>query len=280
MKRTRIVRLGNDIHHVVQDELPSQVPDRVLSRVDILTARDLQQVLIEPFDDRCVKGSSVDVRLGDTYYVEQETRSVVVWDEQTDVLSTHLPELEHGWMDARRFPAKPILNPFDEKSVKAMWGEPKKAEPLLFNLPGIPAGTPVIVVPPGANLRCHTHEFIGSMHPELTFMVKARSSTGRNCVRICACAGWGDQGYANRITLEVVNDSQYRSVILKPGMRIGQIVFIPTTPLSQGEMYFKGGKYQKDSPAGKSFDALLSAWQPDEMLPKMYLDWDLTEAVL
>lgn len=261
------------------------VPDRVLSRPAILEARKRGQVLIEPFDDRCVKRGSVDVRLGDWYYAEQCAPTGLSddyvsqrdwWQHERVPTSKPYKRLEDG-RTVNMVLTKSILNPYDERSVRAMWGKPQQAKPLGFPLPGIPDGTPVIVIPPGGVFLGHTHEFIGSLSGEITFMVKARSSIGRNRVRIAACAGWGDQGYANRIALELANESQYRHVVLVPGRRVGQIVFIPTTPLPAEEMYFTDGKYQSGSRAGKGFEELLAGWSPEEMLPKMHLDYEVAD---
>lgn len=258
------------------------VPDRVFSRPAILKAREYGQILIEPFVDRCVKGSSVDVCLGDWYYAESNPNFLqsIRFASEVEASATLVGlRRRHGIFpeSIKQYVTAPMLNPFDHKSVAAMWGQPRRAQPLEYSLPGIPDGTPVIVIPPGGAFLGHTHEFIGSLHEEVTFMVKARSSVGRNRIRICACAGWGDQGYASRITLELCNDSQYRHVILVPGRRIGQVVFIPTTPLPTEELYFKSGKYQAQSPIGKSFDELLKDWSPEAMLPKQHLDFEVLD---
>lgn len=258
------------------------VPDRVLSRPAIIEALKDSQILLTPMDERCIKGSSVDVRLGDWYYAEQDTKHRFSLRWETELkgscslvgLKVHEPIVKFTGVDMpKQYESVPMLNPYDPASVKSMWGEPKQAQPLDYDLPGIPKGTPVIVMPPKSVFLAHTHEFIGSLHPEITFMVKARSSIGRNRVRICACAGWGDQGYASRITLELANDSEYRHVVLVPGRRIGQVVFIPTTPLPVEEMY--KGKYQPKDSFGKSFAELLADWKPENMLPRMHEDWEL-----
>jgi dCTP deaminase len=225
-----------------------RVPDRILSRKALLEARDDGRILIEPFDQRYVKGCSVDVRLGDFYFEEQPAHE------------------------------GQILNPWDPDSVREMWGWARQAKPWTrVPFKNIRKDAPVIVMPPKSIMLGHTMEFIGSLDPEITFMVKARSSTGRVRIRICSCAGWGDQGYANRITLELANDTN-RSVVLVPGRRIGQIVFLPTTALDESELYYKSGKYQKGSPAGKSYEELCAAWDPEEMLPKQHLDFEVLES--
>lgn len=51
----------------------------------------------------------------------------------------------------------------------------------------------IIWVAPGETILGHTEEFIGGRH-NVTTMMKARSSMGRNFIEVCKCAGWGDVG--------------------------------------------------------------------------------------
>jgi dCTP deaminase len=267
---------------------------RVLSRPAILDAISRGEILCEPFDDRCVKGCSIDVRLGEWYYQE---RCPAFADPNSSLYGMTFQRDDRAAWQSHALPVSnterpniscvPLLNPYDKASVEHMWGKPWKAQPLGYDLPGIKSTTPVIIMPPKSVFLGHTMEFIGSLSPSLTFMVKARSSTGRNRIRICACAGWGDQGYANRITLELANDSEAHHVILVPGRRIGQIVFIPTTPLPEEQLYFNNGKYstqqmsrdaaQVISTQRLTYEEMEANWKPEEMLPRNYLDWELSE---
>ncbi len=219
----------------------------VLAKPAILAAYQRGDIFISPFNERQVKNSSYDVRLGEWYYEEQPGAA---WNHSN------------------------LLNPYDKDSVAAMWGEPKKAQPLDRDLPGIPKGTPVIQVPRGGFLLCHTEEFIGTTDLVHTTMIKARSTTGRSGIQVCACAGWGDISWAQRWTLEVVNNTK-RDVLLVSGRRIGQIVFIPTTGIEPQDAYHQGGKYQSSDVKGKTHEQLLAEWKPEMMLPKAYLDYEV-----
>jgi len=220
----------------------------VLSRPAIRDAIEAKEVLISPFDERQLGNCSYDVRLGEWYYLEQ-----------------------------RGIPGASIINPYDPDSVKAMWGEPLKAHVNEEHpLPGIPVGTPFIRLAPGACALCHTEEFIGGIDSTITTMMHGRSSIGRNFIQI-ECAGWGDIGFAQRWTMEVKNLSQHRHAILVPGRRVGQIIFFRTTgdasPYHQGGF---GGKYQSSDLRGKTHEQLLEEWSPNMMLPRAYLDWELS----
>lgn len=110
----------------------------------------------------------------------------------------------------------------------------------------------------------HTEEFIGtSPDSSITTMIKSRSSIGRNGISICRCAGWGDVGYFNRYTLEIVNHMD-RPVKLKVGARVGQVVFIW---VSETYKPYKG-KYQETS----DLTTLIDKWNPEQMLPKLWKD--------
>ena len=99
--------------------------------------------------------------------------------------------------------------------------------------------------------------FIGGTK-DITTMIKTRSSVGRCGISICLCAGSGDVGYVNRWTLEITNHSSY-TIPLRPGMRIGQMLFFKTLtpPISE-----YSGKYNITE----------QGWKPEDMLPKLHMD--------
>jgi len=99
---------------------------------------------------------------------------------------------------------------------------------------------------------------------------------GRNFIEVCKCAGWGDVGYVNRWTMEITNNSRSYSIPLVVGRRIAQIVFFDsdgTLQLHSGEAasYEKTGKYQTSD----DLQVLMSAWRPENMLPRMYEDREI-----
>jgi dCTP deaminase len=57
-------------------------------------------------------------------------------------------------------------------------------------------------------------------------------------------AGWCDPGWHGSVlTLELKNDTQYHTIFLKPGMRIGQVVFFRHNAVKEEHSYRNKGKY-------------------------------------
>jgi len=213
----------------------------VLSDKAILREMKNQHIVIEPFNPKYLSTSSYDVTLGPHYYREQQP--------------THL---------------FPIYSPYSEKEVNRIWGQPFKAKTMNNPPEGIHSDDLVILISPGETILAHTNEFIGRLH-DITTMMKARSSFGRNFIEICKCAGWGDIGYVNRWTMEITNNSQYYTIPLVVGRRIAQIVFFKTegilNPL-QSYPKFALSKYQTTT----DLAILQERWSPSDMLPRLYLD--------
>lgn len=74
--------------------------------------------------------------------------------------------------------------------------------------------------------RClaSTKEKIGSNCLDITTKIFSKSSWARWGLEVASCAGYGDPGYANHWTLEIVNKNPF-PVVLREGMIIGQISF-------------------------------------------------------
>ncbi len=222
----------------------------VYSDTQIKEARERGHIVIHPYVEDNVRGSSVDVTLGEWFYATE------------------------------RLENRDIYNPFSRSDVKRYFGEPLRAIAheewaekfgrKLFR--GIPAEQPIIVLRPGERILAHTHEFIGIHAPGTTEM-KSRSSWGRNGVAACFDAGWGDPGYINRWTMEIYNLNQYESVPLPVGERIAQIIFHHTGTVENyyGKEGAQGGttsKYQ----GGTDLQSLIQSWSPQQMLPRAYKD--------
>ena len=226
---------------------------------------ELGHVVCEPRPTK-VNGSSIDVRLGENFYLAGDARNMSA-----------------------------IFNPFDQDDVDRYFGEPLKARPFQFviekvfkeikaneslteeqkkkqlelfegheNLENIDDEHPLILLRPRERILAHTHEFIGIRPPGTTSM-QSRSTTGRIGIASCFCAGWGDPGYINRWTMEVNNLNENEYVPLPIYYRIAQIVFSATGPV--GTEYAKAtGKYQTFT--SDRFEELEANWHPSGMLPK------------
>lgn len=115
-----------------------------------------------------------------------------------------------------------------------------------------------IPIRPGDTILAHTIETIGARNG-FTSAMSSRSSTGRSCLAVCKCAGVGDVGYISRWTMEITNLSHAINKIAV-GQRVAQIQFYQV-----GETLKEySGKY-----------GARDHWTPQDMVPKIYRDWDL-----
>jgi dCTP deaminase len=215
----------------------------VYSDREIKTAIKSGHIVISPYVEENVRGSSVDVTLGEWYYLTERSNN------------------------------REVYNPFDEAEVQRYFGAPLQAIKhsewceqnghTPFN--GVSPDQHIIVLPPGQRILAHTNEFIG-INPPGTTEMRARSSWGRNGVAACFDAGWGDPGYINRWTMEIFNLNAQESVLLPVGERIAQIIFHHTGEVERH--YGKSGKYQSDVGSKE----LAAQWRPEQMLPRAFED--------
>lgn len=211
----------------------------ILSDKAILQNMEQGHIVIKPFKRENLSTSSYDVVLGKYYYREQN--------------SGH----------------SRIYNPYDEAEVERIWGPVQTADLAGDKFNGISPDDLVIYIAPGETILCHTEEFIGGRY-DITTMMKARSSMGRNFIEVCKCAGWGDIGYINRWTMEITNNSQYYTIPLVVGRRIAQIVFFKTAGILDKTKSYpeQNSKYQ----CSTNFSQLQESWTPDAMLPRLFKD--------
>jgi len=86
-------------------------------------------------------------------------------------------------------------------------------------------GQQYIIMPPGCAWLGSTHERVHVPHDMVMTMVGC-STLGRNFLQVHMTAGHIDAGFSGRITLELLNAGS-RPLILRPLMRIGQLLFMP-----------------------------------------------------
>ena len=120
------------------------------------------------------------------------------------------------------------------------------------------AGESILLLP-RETILSHTEEVIGGRNNIATKM-NARSSLGRCGISVCKCAGFGDVGYVNKWTMEITNHLNI-AVLLKVGMRIAQISFFKVGKV----LNQYSGKYQN------------KRWKPEDMLPRLWEDWEVSE---
>lgn len=236
----------------------------LLSRPAILRLIREGKILVDPFQHSNVGTNSYDVTLGKYYWRET--------DPYKGNRNRELPVLPDGNV---------LYNPYDKDHVEKLW-KLEEALPVGTQYGSGGQGTlfeedwpyknifpedKVIWIGPGEAILAHTVEYIGGCSNDITTMMKARSSIGRNFLETARCAGMGDIGYCNRWTMEITNNSRYHTIPLVVGRRVAQIVFFQTEEISSSD-YTKVGKYQ----TVKGIEAMKRAWNPESMLPKMYLD--------
>ena len=209
-------------------------------------------IVIEPFLERNLKTTSYDVTLGEWFWRERPPGARAA-----------------------------VHNLYDADSTKAVWSGPHQAEPverteerLGSKFQNVHRGAKIILLGPGETILAHTQEFVGGREICVAKMY-ARSSLGRNFVEVCKDAGWGDVGYFNRWTMEATNNSRYFSIPLVVGRRIAQMVFYEVAPLAKKAIDYvgEGGKYQ----LSQEIEEVKKSWNPQMMLPKMHLDWEVRE---
>ena len=221
----------------------------LLSRDAILRHFKEGNIIITPFDDRKLKTVSYDVSLGNWF-----------------------------WREVHPEGRASVHNIYDEASTKRVWQGPFQAEEakdvserLGLELKNIKPEDKIVILRPGETVLAHTEEFIGGKNKVVAKMY-ARSSMGRNFVEVCKDAGWGDVGYFNRWTMEVTNNSQYFTIPLVVGRRVGQMVFYEVEPLKNAPDYVgEGGKYQ----LSQEIEEVKKSWKPEMMIPRMHLDWEV-----
>jgi dCTP deaminase len=247
----------------------------IYSDRELKVALELGHVVCEPRPEK-VNGSSIDVRLGENFYLAGDARNISA-----------------------------IFNPFDKEDVDRYFGEPLTAQPFKYviekvfkeiksnemlsetekkrrlesfetheSIQNIDDEHPLILLRPRERILGHTEEFIGIQAPGTTSM-QSRSTTGRIGVASCFCAGWGDPGYINRWTMEINNLNEHEYVPLPIHMRIAQIVFSATGPVAT-EYAKATGKYQTGT--SDNIQSIMDSWQPEAMKPQSHKDVPELEA--
>lgn len=218
-----------------------------LSDKEILAARECGDIIIDPFDERCLGSDSYDVRLGCYHYRECEIEGDYNLFSAGDAHSV--------WSEGIPVTA---AQAFQKRRV---WPAGWKQDDLLIRLR------------PGETILAHTQEFIGARHTYTTKMF-ARSSAGRSMIGVCKCAGKGDVGYFNRWTMEITSFSRFHTIHLKVGMRIAQIEFLHVG--ETGQHYGATADKQKYQ-ISSDLDIVKASWRPEMMLPRFHDDWELKD---
>lgn len=104
-------------------------------------------------------------------------------------------------------------------------------------------GGEYIIMPPGAAWLGSTHEYV-HVPADMVLDMRGCSTLGRNFLQIHMTAGHIDAGFSGRITLELHNTG-LRPLIMRPLMRIGQLLFMPAL---KAEQEYNGRYLHQDAP--------------------------------
>lgn len=107
------------------------------------------------------------------------------------------------------------------------------------------------VLSPGQFCLAHTMETF-NLPNDIAAEFKLRSSIAR-CGLGHLLAGWADPGFHGaQLTLELHNTLQHGKVLLRPGLRVGQMVFWRCDPVPSAQSYAKRGRYNGQQGATES----------------------------
>lgn len=115
----------------------------------------------------------------------------------------------------------------------------RKRHPLTMKTVNLPDEG--IVIHPGQFFLAHTIE-ICNFPDDLAALFRIKSSMGRIGLEHMD-AGWVDPGFHGSLTLEYVNMTQHHSILLRPGDRIGQLVFFRGEAVDAARSYRAVGNY-------------------------------------
>ena len=169
-----------------------------------------ERIVIDPFDPACVGPASYDIHLGDEMRVYDSDQTVEI-----PVLSSEPIRY------SQQKPMDPLRPPM---TLECELETPGTGQHWLLE--------------PGRVYLAATREYTETHR--LAAQVAGRSSIGRLGLFVHVTAGFIDPGFRGRLTLELVAT---QPVIVRPGMRIGQIVYQTLS----GEYQEYRGRYQGDS---------------------------------
>ena len=99
-----------------------------------------------------------------------------------------------------------------------------------------------VILPPGGVVLAHTMEFF-DLPDNIAIEFKLKSSIARGFLGHML-AGWGDPGWhGSQLTLELKNELRHHNHLLRPGMKIGQVVFWEGEPVPASASYSARGRY-------------------------------------
>lgn len=148
-------------------------------------------------------------------------------------------------------PSSPIYRPWNKESQRDYWNEPRT--------PNYDGGK-AIGIQPRSVILAHSIEWIGALSGYVPYL-RCRSGVARSSATLCACAGFGEVGYAYRWTFEIENRTN-TVMVIPVGARVGQVVFSPLDNGARPAPKLYEGSY------GKTIDD----WTPWDMVSRLHND--------
>lgn len=172
-------------------------------------------IIIEPFDERCLGSNSYDLHLSPVFKVYKNTIP--------QGMKTHLDYDEHheysmrDWFYDKRYYYKYLESPqdFDFRNPKFLIDTTKQKQTIEFEIPETGA-----ILNPQFGYLASTIEYTETYN--LFPYIDGKSSLGRNFVLNHHTAGRGDDGFCGTWTLEI---HVLIPTVVYPYMRIGQIYY-------------------------------------------------------
>lgn len=208
----------------------------------------VEQNIIEGADPANINGSSIDITLGSDLLIESfpEFKCPSCGDDKSK--SSHLSRDKlwemyvtgayvHCDNCIRSTNAKLWIRPVDfSKKESISFREVKASQDIGY------------VLMPGECCLAHTVEkFNLPMH--ITAEYRLKSSMARVFLEHLHAA-WCDPGWNNSVlTLEFKNESKYHPLLLKPGMKCGQVMFYEHEPVPKDRSYTVRGQYNNQNTA-------------------------------
>jgi dCTP deaminase len=120
----------------------------------------------------------------------------------------------------------------------------KEKEQLTFEKQDIPWGER-FYLSPGEFILAETVE-VFNLPLNIAAEFRLKSSVARAGLDQ-TLAVWCDPGWHGSVlTLELKNNTRYHTIVMEPGLKIGQVVFFETEPVPHEESYAARGQYNND----------------------------------
>jgi len=154
---------------------------------------------IENWSSECVNAASLDLRLGETIFMEEPGRTITLSYRNRDPMRMREYTL----------------------------------------------GKEGIIIMPGEFFLAHTVEQC-NFPDDLAALFRIKSSMGRIGLEHMD-AGWVDPGFHGALTLEFKNMTQHHAILLRPGDKIGQLIFFRGDKVNEDQSYRMKGNYNGQS---------------------------------